>query len=223
VPGEDLDPEVLTMPYTATDALAWVNKYIRKPATYRNYAVLDLVSFMGITDSLSDPEFYETYALLLYYNSLPASKQDSYGKKYDTPLKFSYSDGAASTRNKDDKPTVDAKADKLTHKNVELAGCGQCAYFAERARLQLAIPQLMGKPAPPKVEQVALSNHNLVRVNGDATQVNHVIVDLWLVALGLPVASSICAWSDWYLKGQAISEGGLKVTNTFNPVTKAWT
>jgi hypothetical protein len=217
------------MPYTAAEALTWVGNYIKKPTTdkYRQYAVLDLVSFMGVISSFSDDEWYKSYALLLYYNTLGRDKQNPIGTKYASPLKFSYDNGAASgsrNRNKDTKPTVDKNATLLGKKNVELHGCGQCAYFADRAGELLAIPQLNNKPAPPRVEKVALSNHNLVRVNGDAAAAQHVIVDLWWIALGHPVAKSICKLSDWGLKGQYDDEGGVTVKKTWNPdpAVKAW-
>jgi hypothetical protein len=58
------------MPHTADTALAWVKTKINKAATdkLRGYAVLDLVSFMGVIGSHSDDEWYKSYALLQYYN-----------------------------------------------------------------------------------------------------------------------------------------------------------
>ena len=216
------------MPYTASEALAWVGKYINKAKTdkIRHYAVLDLVSFMGVISRLSDDEWYKSYALLLYYNTLGRDKQNPIGAKYSAALKFSYDNGSATgdDRDKDTKPTINANATALSNKNIELHGCGQCAYFADQAGEMLAIPQLKGKPTPPLVEKVALSNHNLIRVNGDAAApANHVIVDLWWIALGHPVAKSICKLSDWGLKRQYDSEGGVTLKKTYDPVGNRWT
>ena len=216
------------MPYTGDQALAWVKNIIKPADTtkFRHYAVLDLVGFMGIISHFENDEWYKSYALLLYYNTLGKDKQNAMGMKYASPLKFSYTDGAETVkanRDKDTKPTVDKNKDLLAHKNVELHGCGQCAYFAEQAGQKLGIPQLKGKPVPPKVEQVALSNHNLVRVNGDAVPAHHVIVDLWQVALGYPVDDAIAKLGDWALKGQYDREKGFKrVTKTYDPVANSW-
>jgi hypothetical protein len=144
--GQHQDCEESTMPYNGDQALAWVKNIIKPAVTnkYRQYAVLDLVGFMGIIDHFENDEWYKSYALLLFYNTLGKDKQNAMGMNYTTPLKFSYTNGTETkkaNRDKDTKPTVDKNPALLVNKNVEIHGCGQCAYFAERAGHMLGIPQ----------------------------------------------------------------------------------
>ena len=159
----------------------------RKAASYRDYGVTDFLGFYKeFTEVITKPEIQKTWALFLKWYE---RKDPGGGAAYQKSVDFNYKDGADNNT----APTMNVDKQAAGAKAAQLKGFGQCNYFAEMAYGLLkkpAVGKMTGKG--PRVKKVSTPNHNWVIVNHDGPKADWVVVDLWLLALGVPYDKCVC-------------------------------
>jgi hypothetical protein len=208
------------------DALKYVNRLTTFGKQFREYAVSD---FLLYRDWIEPPitsldELQKTWALYLKWKALcdanPSQWSSSNGQQFTqspSARKFRYINGASSKI----APTLHLMTDPRQPgmKEAELKGVGQCEYFATQAYQALKAGGDPGKV--PRVDKISTPGHNWVLVNyspddgndEDSESPNWIAVDYWLLALGVPRAKCICAWSEATLKFKP----PFQFVETFNP------
>jgi hypothetical protein len=195
------------------DAMKYVNRLTTFAKQLRDYAVSDFLLYRSWIEPpvTSLDELQKTWALYLKWKELckanPSQWSSSNGQPFSASpaaRKFRYIKGGAA----DVAPTLYSMTDpKLPGMiDAELKGVGQCEYFATQAYQAL---KAGGKPGTvPRVDKISTPGHNWVLVNyspddgneSDSESANWVAVDYWLLALGVPKAKCICAWTDAVLR-----------------------
>ncbi len=188
------------MPLPVDQAMDHVNRRIpdNLRRKYRNYAISDFLPYRSWLSTAPLAECQKSWALFLKWNLLCNANRSKWGagqagKDFgsgDPSTRFCYDHGANHTQ----APTIAANG---AHQ-ATLQGVGQCGYFAVDAFKRL---KLGGRRHPvPRVDRVATPGHNWVLVNYNPNRPNDtsswIIVDVWLMALGLPVDETICEHAD---------------------------